>query len=198
VKIPSGKYIDELADFLEWLANAKAQDQKTIRAEIKRYYYDVGDTTGGNQLNAALSDVLEPDVTSRERQEILNGIAPYAHSDPADVGQFRALITGAILATPGARRPSLEETAGARSVIEEPRSGDNEARSKIAPVDVELAETPSEVWSWGWARRGRQLEDEFGRTLHPNFPTIDKIPDGIATSINPSTYAPRPIRIPLV
>jgi hypothetical protein len=90
-QLPPGERIDELGDFLEWLANAKPEDEKAIRAEIKRYYYDVGDTTGGNQLNAALSDVLEPGTTLQARQEILNAVAPYADSDPADVGRFRSL-----------------------------------------------------------------------------------------------------------
>ena len=130
VKLPPGEYIDELADFVEWIANARSEDEKTIRAEIRRYYYDVGDTVGGNQLNAALSDVLEPGVDLRERREILKGIAPYAHSDPAEVGRLRALITGAILALPGAGRPASEAATGAREVIEEPKSGDNKSRSK--------------------------------------------------------------------
>ena len=73
-KLPPGERIDELGDFLEWLANANPEDEKAIRAEIKRYYYDVGDTVGGDALNAALSDVLEPGITSQARQEILNGI----------------------------------------------------------------------------------------------------------------------------
>ena len=88
--------IDELGDFLEWLANAKPEDEKAIRAEIKRYYYDVGDSFGGNTLNAALSDVLEPGATPEIRQKILDGIAPYANSEPADVGRLRSLVTGAI------------------------------------------------------------------------------------------------------
>jgi len=32
--------------------------------------------------------------------------------------------------------------------------------------------------------KGRYFEMRLGRTLHENFPVIDKIPDGIATSIN--------------
>jgi hypothetical protein len=59
VKLPPGQYIDELHDFLEWLANANPEDEPTIRAEIKRYYYDVGDTFGGDTLNHVFSDVLE-------------------------------------------------------------------------------------------------------------------------------------------
>jgi hypothetical protein len=61
-RLPPGDRIDELGDFLEWLANAKPEDEKAIRGEIKRYYYDVGDTLGGDALNVALSDVLEPRI----------------------------------------------------------------------------------------------------------------------------------------
>jgi hypothetical protein len=51
----------------------------------------------------------------------------------------------------------------------------------------------AEAWKLGWAARGRYFENRLGRTLHPNFPTIDKTPDGIATSIksidlNAKTY----------
>jgi len=94
--LPLGQRIDELGDFLERLVNAKPVDEKAIRAEIKHYYYDVGDTIGGNALNAALGDVLEPGVTPEIRQKILDGIAPYANSEPADVGRLRSLVTGAI------------------------------------------------------------------------------------------------------
>ena len=34
-----------------------------------------------------------------------------------------------------------------------------------------------------WDERGRYFEDRAGRTLHRNFPVIDKIPDGLATSV---------------
>jgi hypothetical protein len=34
-----------------------------------------------------------------------------------------------------------------------------------------------------WDERGRYMEDRAGRTLHRNFPVIDKTPNGIATSI---------------
>jgi hypothetical protein len=93
VRLPPGDRIDELGDFLEWLANAQPDDEKVIRAEIKRYYYDVGDTAGGNALNAALSDVLEPGVTREIQQEILDAIAPYANADPAEVAQARSLVS---------------------------------------------------------------------------------------------------------
>jgi hypothetical protein len=122
VRLPPGQRIDELGDFLEWLANATPEDEKTIRAEIKRYYYDVGDTLGGNALNAALSDVLEPGVDQQTRQDILNSIASYANADPAEVAQIRNLTVGGILLFPG-----LPPTAAA--------------------VDA-----PSEAWQLGWPR----------------------------------------------
>jgi hypothetical protein len=37
VNLPEGHYIDELADFVEWLAKARPEDESAIRAEIKRY-----------------------------------------------------------------------------------------------------------------------------------------------------------------
>jgi hypothetical protein len=55
-----------------------------------------GITFGGDALNAALSDVLEPGVTPEIRRQILNGVAHYADADPAEVGRFRSLVTGAI------------------------------------------------------------------------------------------------------
>jgi hypothetical protein len=112
VRLPRGKRIEELGDFLEWLANAAPGDEKGIRAEIKRYYYDVGDTIGGNALNAALSDAVEPSITQEDRQDILNRIAPYAASDPAEVAQARNLAVGAILL--------LQNLPAATAIIEAP------------------------------------------------------------------------------
>lgn len=107
VRLPPGKRIDELGDFLEWLANAKSEDESAIRGEIKHYYYDVGDTIGGNALNAALSDVLDAGVDQQTRQEILDSIAPYANADPAEVAQFRNLTVGGILVFPGMPPPAI-------------------------------------------------------------------------------------------
>jgi hypothetical protein len=96
LKLPPGQHNDELADLLEWIANATPQDELAIRAEIKRLYYDAGDTLGYNALNAALSDVLEPGTGKDTRQAILDGIAPYANTDAAR-GQSGALLSAAAL-----------------------------------------------------------------------------------------------------
>lgn len=96
VRLSPGERNDELGDLLEWIANAKPEDEKTIRAEIKRNYYDVGDELGYEALNAALSDILQPGIDKDTRQEILNGIEPYAHTESAR-GQSGELLTAATL-----------------------------------------------------------------------------------------------------
>jgi len=162
--LPPGERIDELGDFLEWLANTKPEDEKTIRAEIKRYYYDVGDTVGGDVLNAALSDVLEPGITLEARQEILNGIAHYANADPAEVAQARNLAVGGILLFSG---------------------------NPPAPAVIEA---PSEAWKLGWAARGQYFDTLLrDGSLPRGFRTIDNFTNGIVTSIksidlNAATY----------
>jgi hypothetical protein len=162
-RLPPGNRIDELGDFLEWLANATPDDEKAIRAEIKRYYYDVGDTIGGDALNAALSDVLEPGITLKDRQDILNGIAPYAASDPAEIAQARNLAVGAILL--------LQNLPAATAAIE----------------------APSQIWKLGWAARGAYISEQLGADLPPNFPVVDGWAGGVVTSIksidlNAATY----------
>jgi hypothetical protein len=62
------------------------------------------------------------------------------------------------------------------------------------PAHVRLGESGvGAAWKLGWDPKGRYFEVRLGRTLHKNFPVIDKIPDGIATSIksidlNAATY----------
>jgi hypothetical protein len=58
VRLPPGKRIDELADFAEWPANAKPEDEKAIRAEIKRYFEDIGYGEAAWDLNNKLTLVL--------------------------------------------------------------------------------------------------------------------------------------------
>jgi hypothetical protein len=164
VRLPPGERIDELGDFLEWLANAKPQDEQTIRAEIKRYYYDVGDTAGGDALNRALSDVLDPGISQEQRQEILNSIEPYARSDPAEVARFReAVILGSTLL------PGRAPAAG--------------AELSAAEAELAAAEAHAQAWKLGWAARGRYFEQQLGANLPAGFRVIDRFVDGIAISI---------------
>lgn len=165
VSLPSGpKRIDELADFAEWLANATPQDEAAIRAEIKRYYADVGWQAAANDLNSKLSVVLRPDVTTAIRQSILDSIDLYTRVDPAEYVGTRDFLNAVVLAGAGL-------VAGGAA-----------------------ADDPSPVWQLGWAKRGQMINAQFGDSTFPgNYPVIDKIPDGVATSIksidlNAATY----------
>ena len=153
---PGPKRIDELADFAEWFANATPQDENAIRAEIKRYYADVGWDAAAHDLNAKLTVLLRSGVTREIRQRVLDSIDLYTRVDPAEyVGTRDFLNAAALLGTP---------------------------------------DGPSPVWKLGWAERGRRINKQFGDNSFPdNYPTIDKIPDGAATSVksmdlNATTY----------
>jgi hypothetical protein len=177
VTLPPGKRIDELGDLLEWIANAKPEDEKAICAEIKRYYYDVGDIQGGNALNRALSEVLQDGpLSTKEKQEFLKAYEPYTKADPAEIGQmFRDLVTLGILSLPSVAAEAVsEETASAETAAEEG------AEAETAPTQVAA---PEGVWRLGWAARGRIIEKAFGANLPPNFEVIDRFASGIATSI---------------
>jgi hypothetical protein len=159
---PGPQRIDELADFIEWIANAKPEDEQAIRAEIKRYFYDVGDQGSAAALNSHLTVLLKPGITQGDRQRILDLMDVYTRADPAENVRNRDIATALSLLL-----------------------------GSVPPVAPAIS--PTNPWKLGWAARGRYFEDQLGRTLHPSFPTIDKIPDGIATSIksidlNAATY----------
>ena len=159
VHLPPGQRNHELGDLLEWIANAKPVDRAAIHAEIKRLYFDVGDSFGGGAMEQALNDAME--ATSRaDRERILRDYEPYTHGDPADVARVRnALSVGVLLS---------------------PLLGGGAAKA-LAPG---AAETGADVWRLGWAARGRQIEKTLGADLPANFPVIDSFTtDGIATSI---------------
>jgi hypothetical protein len=182
VRLPPAKRIDELGDFLEWLANAKPEDEQTIRAEINRYWGAVGDFHALGTLNYMLSQVLKPGTTRQDRQQILEIIDNYSRYDPAEVAQFDnqlfdlfALLGAGLSPRPQARIPGTGEPAPAEA--KSPSKGPPPVTGQL------LAEADAAAWNLGWAARGRYMEMRLGRTLHENFPVIDKIPNGIATSI---------------
>ncbi len=194
MRLPPGDYIDELHDFVEWLANAKPEDASAIRAEIKRYYYDVGDTFGGDALNRALSNVLDsgidpqlhPDLDKDWRQTVLNSAADYAKTDPAEMGLLQGGLPGFVLPALGIADEALESAA---SAIEEASPFEGDAL-EIRTYTGALARDP---WKLGWAARGSYLHELLGGTLSPTFPVIDRFVDGMATSIksidlNAATY----------
>jgi hypothetical protein len=166
---PGSQRIDELADFIEWIANTKPDDEQAIRAEIKRYFYDVGDQGSAAALNGALTVLLRPGITKEDRQRILDRqLDAFTRADPGEYAQIRDWATGAALLA-GRALP-------------------------VAPGEAAAAEQASEARTYGWARRG-QYFDQLLRdgSLPALFRTIDNFTDGIATSIksidlNAATY----------
>jgi hypothetical protein len=114
VVLPPGQRNDELADLLEWIANAKPGDENGIRAEIKRNYYDAGDASGGDALNSALNNVLGPGTEHKDRQRILDAIGPFSFSSESD-NQTVNLLIGAGLLLPAIFPPAA--AADAASVV---------------------------------------------------------------------------------
>jgi contact-dependent growth inhibition (CDI) system restriction endonuclease-like protein len=195
VTLPPGKRIDELGDLLEWIANAKPEDEREIRAEIKRYYYDVGDIRGGNALNQALSEALQDGpLSTTEKQEFLKAYEPYTRADPADVAQMlRDLVTLGLtppigpvthLEVAAGREAAAAAEAAAQTVTAEAAS--TELRFGIveaAPISAE--EAALRVASWkemGWADRGNFIDARLGRNLLHNFQVLDWFKDGLAIS----------------
>jgi hypothetical protein len=166
---PGPQRIDELADFIEWMANAKPEDEQALRAEIKRYFYDVGDQGSAAALNSALAVLLRPGITQDDRQRILDHqLDVFTRADPGEYAQTRDWATGAALLAGGV--------------------------PPVAAGEAAAAEQASEAWTYGWARRG-QYFDQLLRdgSLPQLFRTIDNFTDGIATSIksidlNAATY----------
>ncbi len=160
---PSPHRIDELADFVEWIANAKPEDEQAIRAEIKRYFYDVGDQGSANQLNAILTAVLKPGIGAEQRQQLLNHLDVFTRADAGKYVGTRDALDAIILAA-----------------------------LALGGVPA-VADVPSPAWKLGWAARGNYFSEQLGANLPANFPVIDKWLSGVATSIksidlNAATY----------
>jgi hypothetical protein len=177
---PGPKRIDELADFVEWMANAKPEDEQAIRAEIKRYFYEAGDQGSAAALNSALTVLLRPGLTKQDRQRLLDSLDVFTRVDPAEYVHNRdwttaaALLGGGVPPVPAAEGATAE---GAAAAAEETATG-----------------AASDVWKYGWAKRGSEIHEQLSDgSLGPKFPTIDMIPNGVATSIksvdlNAATY----------
>lgn len=178
---PGPKRIDELADFVEWIANARPEDEQAIRAEIKRYFCDVGDRGSCDALNAHLTALLKPGITREDRQRILNRMDAFTYVDPTEWVHVRDWGTAGAVAITGVPPASAGGRAGAEAAAE----GAASERATAEASAVEASELPSEVWTYGWAKRGREIHKLLGdESLHPNFPVIDKIsPTGVVTSI---------------
>jgi hypothetical protein len=176
---PGPKRIDELADFIEWIANAKPEDAPAITAEIDRYFKDVGWEAAAKDLKNMLAVLTKPGITKEDRQQYLNRLDLYTRVDPEEYLQIFGFASSFALAG-GAIPPIGRETGATETVATEAR-----AAADVRATESEAADAPSEVWKYGWARRGREIHDQFSDgSLHPNFPVVDNFtPNGVATSI---------------
>jgi hypothetical protein len=174
---PGPKRIDELADFIEWIANAKPEDVTAITAEIDRYFKNVGWEAAAKDLKNMLAVLTRPGITKEDRQQYLDRLDLYTRVDPHEYLEVFGLASAFSLA--GGGIPPI-----AREGREAAEAAANEAGAAIEARAAEAADAPSEVWKYGWARRGREIHDRFcDGSLHQNFPVVDMFSDGVVTSL---------------
>jgi hypothetical protein len=138
VRLPPGpQRIDELADFVEWIANARPEDEQAIRAEIKRYFYDVGDQGSANALNGALTVLLRPGITQEDRQKLLDNLDVFTRVDPAEWVQNRNFVTGAALLAAAITSPAEAWKSGwaTRGRYFEEQLSDNSLHPDFETID---------------------------------------------------------------
>jgi hypothetical protein len=104
---PGPKRIDELADFIEWIANAKPEDVAAISAEIDRYYGRW--EAAAKDLKNMLAVLTRPGITKEDRQQYLNRLDLYTRVDPEEYLEVFGLASSFALAgggiPPAAGRP---------------------------------------------------------------------------------------------
>jgi hypothetical protein len=198
VHLPPGDRIDELGDFLEWLANAKPEDEQKIREEINRYW--AGDVHALSTLHAMLSRVLEPGTTRDDRQRVLDLIDHYSRYDPSDAAHVYdelfdlfTLLGGWRFSGPSSKSPAVPSSKPPAVASSKPPA----ARSEIEFEEVRLPLTDEEranVWKFGWAKRGKIIDRLFRQgSLHDLSRTIDDLVGDVAISnksvdLNAPTY----------
>jgi hypothetical protein len=194
---PRADRIDELADFLEWFANAKPEDDKALRREIKRYFYDVGDRIGGDQLTAALAHVTDPDVDRETRQQILNDLEPHSRSDPAIEGQIENLLyLGLSFLLPGGL-PRAPRGAPKSPTIPERGAVEPSPTERAIAIDTAYGYTPAQIWNLGFTKRGQIIHEIFDDgSLPPLFRIIDKFDFATGEATSTKSIGPSGCNIP--
>jgi hypothetical protein len=143
VHLPPGKRIDELGDFLEWLANAKPEDEKAIRTEISRYYIDAGNLYAASVLRDALKQALDPNLDRQARQELLNSIEVFSRYDPADARRTMDLFGQLVLLFGVGALPRLRATgptiAGTAPAELNPLSNSSATAAEAALAEADAA-----------------------------------------------------------
>lgn len=183
---PGPKRIDELADFIEWIANATPEDAPAIRVEIDRYFKNVGWEAAANDLKNMLAVLIRPGITREDRQKYLDRLDLYTRVDPEEYLRIFGFASSVALAGGG-----VPPAARGTRAVEEAAS---ETGAATEAGTAEAADAPSDVWNYGWAKRGWEIDQRFrDGSLPPLFRTIDNFADGVATSIksidlNAATY----------
>jgi hypothetical protein len=143
------------------------------------------------RANGGRPDVLiRPGITREDRQKFLNRLDLYTRVDPEEYLRIFGFASSFALAGAGVPPAARGTRAAEEAASEAGASAEAQAVEAGATTDA-----PSKVWTYGWARRGREIHDRFSdRSLHPNFPVIDDFPpSGVATSyksidLNAATY----------
>lgn len=116
----------------------------------------------------------------------------FTRADPGEYARTRDWATGAAIAA-GSVPPIAEGGTGATGGV----TGNGapvEGASATAGAATAEAEAPSNVWKYGWAKRGNEIHERFSDgSLPPLFRTIDNFTGGVATSfksidLNAATY----------
>lgn len=116
---PGPKRIDELADLIEWIANAKPEDMPAITAEIDRHFKNVGWESAATDLKNMLAVLTRPGITREDRQQYLDRLDLYTRVDPAEYLEIFGFASSFALAGGGvppiARETEAAETAATES-----------------------------------------------------------------------------------
>jgi hypothetical protein len=98
VTLPPGNYYAPLVPLMNRiLAVRPGDDVSALHRAISEAFYAKGDTIGGNQVNALLSDMTEAGGNLAVRQGVADELAHYARTDPEQVAQFRTDLVGGAL-----------------------------------------------------------------------------------------------------
>ena len=148
---PGPKRIDELADLIEWIANAKPEDAPAITAEIDRHFKNVGWEAAATDLKNMLAVLTRPGITREDRQQYLDRLDLYTRVDPAEYLEIFGFASSFALAG-GGIPPIARETEAAETVATESgaaeltersptrggRLGSTETRAQNAEIAADL------------------------------------------------------------
>jgi len=115
---PGPKRIDELADLIEWIANARPEDVPAITAEIDRHFKNVGWEAAATDLKNMLAVLTRPGITREDRQQYLDRLDLYTRVDPAEYLEIFGFASSFALAGGGVP-PIARETESAETVATE-------------------------------------------------------------------------------